>query len=91
VNFVQDNYYNCSSKKKAIGLPDDLFMGPRETRTDYRGEIFAPTARNPPWNVIDGVIDNPEVQFPQSKLGNNMQESSSEQLNEELEAFYNEI
>ncbi|KAG5667338.1 hypothetical protein PVAND_015321 [Polypedilum vanderplanki] len=63
-DFKQDNYYNCTSDRLAKDLPDNLIMGPMETRTEYRGDIFAPTAVNPPFNVINRVINNQRIKPP---------------------------
>ncbi|XP_070505591.1 phospholipase A1-like [Chironomus tepperi] len=69
-NFTQNNAHDCRSRRVPKDLPDDLIMGPREFRLIYSGDIFAPTAKSPPWsgfnessrkNVIDFFEDDEDA------------------------------
>ncbi|KAG5668494.1 hypothetical protein PVAND_016433 [Polypedilum vanderplanki] len=70
-DFIQNNFHNCTTNRPTLNLPNDMMMGARESRTEYYGDIFMATARNPPWIVVDGIIQNADSPFPPPSLSRN--------------------
>ena len=57
--------------------------------------MFAPTAENPPWNVVNGVIKNDFVQFPPLAKSSDRTFSAIDEFDEEdleqLELLYDDL
>lgn len=53
--FKANNFYNCTSKRPALDIPEELRMG-YLNEVFVGGDIFVPTAKNFPW-VVDENFD----------------------------------